>query len=93
MQALLQAHVSSSILELLAQVIEDGLDGSYSEDWVRLPESKGSTAAFRLKGTRDASRSGFLVIAGDCFHFAASRAAQLEASGKKLAEVFSGMSL
>lgn len=60
------------------RVLEDGLDGSYHEVWERLPESLG-----RNWGTWLAAydgRQGCLLVAGDCFLFAASRAAALPAA-------------
>ena len=77
----------------MAQVVEDGLDGSYREIWQRLPESMGATSAFRLKAAGSPDRHGLLVISGECFHFVAGRAAPLPASGQLLAEVLQGLPL
>ena len=77
----------------VVQLLEDGLDGSYHEVWERVPESRGLTAAFRLQGAQDPSRAGVLAVAGNCFHFAGSRAVQLPASGRKLLDILQGLPL
>lgn len=60
-------------------LIEDGLDDSYHEVWERLPESLGRNAGVWL--TAADGRQGCLLLAGDCFLFAASRAQALPAAG------------
>ncbi|WP_231709024.1 hypothetical protein [Pseudomonas denitrificans (nom. rej.)] len=53
------------------KVLEDGLDGSYHEVWERLPESLGRNRGTWLLGAD--GRQGCLLLAGDCFLFAAGR--------------------
>lgn len=57
------------------RLLEDGLDGSYHEVWERLPESRGRSAGTWLQAAD--GRQGCLLLAGDCFLFAASRAVPL----------------
>ena len=52
-------------------LLEDGLDGSYHEVWERLPESLGGNWGTWLRA--DDGRQGCLLLAGDCFLFAAGR--------------------
>lgn len=59
-------------------LLEDGLDGSYHEVWERLPESLGRNWGTWLI-TED-GREGCLLLAGDYFLFAASRAQALPAA-------------
>ncbi len=60
------------------RVLEDGLDGSYHEVWERLPESLGRNWGTWLSS--DDGRQGCLLLAGDCFLFAAGRATALPAA-------------
>ncbi|MGC4012777.1 MAG: hypothetical protein QM805_29735 [Pseudomonas sp.] len=53
------------------KVLEDGLDGSYHEVWERLPESIGRNRGTWLSAAD--GRQGCLLLAGDCFLFAAGR--------------------
>ncbi|MCJ1882551.1 hypothetical protein [Pseudomonas nitroreducens] len=53
------------------KVLEDGLDGSYHEVWERLPESIGRNRGVWLSAAD--GRQGCLLLAGDCFLFAAGR--------------------
>lgn len=53
------------------KVLEDGLDGSYHEIWERLPESIGRNRGTWLSAAD--GRQGCLLLAGDCFLFAAGR--------------------
>ncbi|WP_256355475.1 hypothetical protein [Pseudomonas sp. PDM33] len=53
------------------KVLEDGLDGSYHEVWERLPESLGRNRGVWLSAAD--GRQGCLLLAGDCFLFAAGR--------------------
>ena len=53
------------------RVLEDGLDGSYHEVWERLPESIGRNRGVWLSAAD--GRQGCLLLAGDCFLFAAGR--------------------
>lgn len=53
------------------KVLEDGLDGSYHEVWERLPESIGRNRGTWLSAAD--CRQGCLLLAGDCFLFAAGR--------------------
>lgn len=66
------------------RLVEDGLDGSYHEVWERLPESLGRNWGTWLRGAD--GRQGCLLLAGDCFLFAAGRA-QSPAPGADLAEL------
>lgn len=50
-------------------LLEDGLDGSYHEVWERLPESVGRNWGLWLRAAD--GRQGCLLLAGDCFLFAA----------------------
>ncbi|CDF83516.1 hypothetical protein PKB_2169 [Pseudomonas knackmussii B13] len=50
-------------------LLEDGLDGSYHEVWERLPESVGRNWGSWLRSAD--GRQGCLLLAGDCFLFAA----------------------
>lgn len=59
-------------------LLEDGLDGSYHEVWERLPESIGRNWGTWL--VADDGRQGCLLLAGDCFLFAASRGQALPAA-------------
>lgn len=52
-------------------LLEDGLDGSYHEVWERLPESLGRNWGVWLVAFD--GRQGCLLLAGDCFLFAAGR--------------------
>ncbi|MDD0842415.1 hypothetical protein [Pseudomonas sp. Gutcm_11s] len=52
-------------------LLEDGLDGSYHEVWERLPESLGRNWGTWLAA--EDGRQGCLLLAGDCFLFAAGR--------------------
>ena len=56
-------------------LLEDGLDGSYHEVWERLPESLGRNWGVWLAA--NGGRQGCLLLAGDCFLFAAGRGAVL----------------
>jgi len=67
------------------KVLEDGLDGSYHEVWERLPESVGRNRGTWLLGTD--GRQGCLLLAGDCFLFAAGRRQPL-AHAPSLAALF-----
>ncbi|MFR0690805.1 hypothetical protein ACLUTX_15495 [Enterobacterales bacterium AE_CKDN230030158-1A_HGKHYDSX7] len=53
------------------KVLEDGLDGSYHEVWERLPDSLGRNRGTWLSAAD--GRQGCLLLAGDCFLFAAGR--------------------
>lgn len=66
------------------RLLEDGLDGSYHEVWERLPASLGRNWGTWL--VADDGRQGCLLLAGDCFLFAAGRAQALPAAGS-LAEL------
>jgi hypothetical protein len=58
------------------KVYEDDLDGTaYHEVWERLPDSRGSSWAFRLKADDNSQRLAYLLCAGDYFLFVADRAA------------------
>ncbi len=59
-------------------LLEDGLDGSYHEVWERLPESIGRSWGTWL--VAEDGRQGCLLLAGDCFLFAAGRAQPLPAA-------------
>lgn len=63
------------------RLIEDGLDGSYLEVWERLPESRGVNWGQRLIAADGSGRHAYLLVAGDCFLFAADRAEPLAAGG------------
>ena len=64
---------------------EFGVDTEYRETWVRLPQSTGSTAAWRKTGRREDSRGDapsfgeLLLVAGNCFFYLRDRAVQLPA--------------
>lgn len=58
-------------------LIEDGLDNSYHEVWERLPDSLGRNDGHWLHAAD--GRQGCLLLAGDYFLFAASRAQPLPA--------------
>lgn len=81
------------------KIYEDDVDLlKYHEVWERLPESVGPTWALRLNA---GSHEGFLLVAGDCFMFVASRdGAPLPAVGSddvlstsRLATLFSSATL
>lgn len=81
------------------KIYEDDVDSlEYHEVWERLPESVGPTWALRLNA---GSHEGFLLVAGDCFMFVASRdGAPLPAVGSddvlstsRLATLFSSATL
>ena len=76
--------------ETPARLLEDGLDGSYHEVWERLPESLGRNWGTWLRGAD--GRQGCLLLAGDCFLFAADRARTppARASLAELAEADAG---
>lgn len=61
--------------ETREKVREDGLDGSYYEVWERLPESLGRNRGTWLLAAD--GRQGCLLLAGDCFLFAAGRSQPL----------------
>ena len=61
------------------RILETGVDGNYAEIWERLPDSQGPSFAFRFIETNTVLSSekpqmGMLVISGDYFIFARSRA-------------------
>jgi hypothetical protein len=59
------------------RVSESGVEADYREIWVRLPESRGDSAALELAAEAGDVPPTWLLIAGDCFMFVRGRATSL----------------
>ncbi len=75
------ADIGLMRFESSERLIEDALDDSYREIWERLPESLGPTWGQWLRPADGSARQACLLVAGDCFFFAAERAAGLRRGG------------
>ncbi|MGF6283785.1 hypothetical protein [Pseudomonas silensiensis] len=67
--------------ETSERLVETALDDSYYEIWERLPDSRGTCRGQWLQAVDDPARVACLVLAGDYFLFAASRAVALNPGG------------
>jgi hypothetical protein len=58
------------------RVIETGVEAAYLENWERLPQSRGGTAALELlvEGGELPPHPSWLLVAGDCFIYVRGRA-------------------
>ncbi|MFC3608225.1 hypothetical protein [Stutzerimonas tarimensis] len=64
------------------RLIETALDGSYQETWERLPHSLGINWGQWLRPADESARNACLLVAGDCFLFAAGRPVGLRRGGQ-----------